>query len=142
MDEQTTHTHAGHGTAGQRPNGPEREPDESANLVDELRRDVHKWQQRAETAEAALSMMQAIANTWRESGPAAPNAEPTAGTVPDHRLYDYATGDDLGPATTEQIEASLAAGDDGAILIDADGDFVKPGSWGAQQPGTRPVFGI
>lgn len=55
-------------------------------------------------------------------------------------LFDYATGDKIGPATPEQIAASLDAGDTGAILIDADGTVIADGSWEAQQPGVRTVY--
>ena len=55
-------------------------------------------------------------------------------------LHDADTADKIGPATVEQTEASLAAGDTGVILIDADGDVIEPGTWAAQQPGTRKVY--
>ena len=60
--------------------------------------------------------------------------------VPARVLFDYATGDVVGAATPEQIEASLAAGDAGAILIDAAGYVIADGSWEAQQPGVRTVY--
>lgn len=44
-----------------------------------------------------------------------------------HRLIDSDTGQDLGPATTEQIAASdrsESKGQQGHILIDADGDVL------------------
>lgn len=56
------------------------------------------------------------------------------------RLFDGDTTDEIGPATAAQIEASLAAGDTGLILIDGDGDVVEDGTWAAQQPGVRKVF--
>lgn len=55
-------------------------------------------------------------------------------------LLDYNTGDKISPATPEQIEASLAAGDTGAILVDADGNVVADGSWEAQQSGVRTAY--
>lgn len=57
-------------------------------------------------------------------------------------LFDLATGDKIGPATADQIEASFSddAGETGAILIDADGDVVVDGTWEAQQPGVRAVY--
>lgn len=55
-------------------------------------------------------------------------------------LYDIETGEKIGPATQDQIDASLAAGDEGGIVIDSDGDVVDDGSWGAQQPGSRKVY--
>jgi hypothetical protein len=55
-------------------------------------------------------------------------------------LMDADTGDKIGAATPAQIEASLAAGDTGIILIDADGDVVDDGTWAAQQPGVRRVW--
>jgi len=57
-------------------------------------------------------------------------------------LYDE-NGNVIGPATAEQIAASNAsddAGHNGGILIDADGDVIKDGSWDAQQPGVRKVY--
>lgn len=58
-------------------------------------------------------------------------------------LYDYRTGDLIGPATAEQIAASTEAearNQTGAILVDADGDVAEDGSWAAQQPGVRPCY--
>lgn len=55
-------------------------------------------------------------------------------------LYDFETGEPIGPATTFQTAASFMAGPEGHILIDADGDVVEPGTWAAQQPGTRKVY--
>lgn len=55
-------------------------------------------------------------------------------------LVDSETGDDLGEATAEQIAASDAAGDEGHILIDVDGNVVQDGTWAAQQAGTRKVY--
>jgi hypothetical protein len=40
-------------------------------------------------------------------------------------LYDSETNEKIGVATSDQIEASLAAGDTGVITIDADGDVVR-----------------
>ena len=49
-----------------------------------------------------------------------------------HILMDYDTTNEIGPATDEQIEASNAADDNGAILIDTEsGDVVTDGSWAA-----------
>ena len=55
-------------------------------------------------------------------------------------LYEYNTSDKIGPATSDQIEASLAAGDTGTILVDADGNVVADGSWEAQQSGVRTAY--
>ena len=57
-------------------------------------------------------------------------------------LIDADTGEDLGPATDAQTDASDAAPDydNGTIWIDLDGDVVLRGSWGAQQPGSRRVY--
>lgn len=55
------------------------------------------------------------------------------------RLCDSDTGEDLGPATSQQAEAS-ARTVEGHILIDTDGDIVEPGSWASQQPGVRRVY--
>lgn len=57
-------------------------------------------------------------------------------------LYDADTAERIGQATSEQTEASLAAGPEGIITIDADGDVVEPGSWAAQQDGARRVYVI
>lgn len=57
-----------------------------------------------------------------------------------HTLYDADTAEPIGPATGAQASASLAAEPTGIILIDADGDPVAEGSWGARQPGTRAVY--
>lgn len=54
-------------------------------------------------------------------------------------LYDSDTAELIGPATTAQIEASMAT-DEGHILIDSDGDVVTDGTWAAQQPGVRRVY--
>jgi len=48
----------------------------------------------------------------------------------DHMLYDSDTGEEIGPATDEQVEASdesEAKGENGHILIDSDGDVVPAG---------------
>lgn len=58
-------------------------------------------------------------------------------------LYDYDTGEDLGPATPEQHAASNAMAElygTGAFLIDAEGRVTRDGTWDAQQPGVRVVF--
>lgn len=55
-------------------------------------------------------------------------------------LFDSDTAELIGPATEAQIAASLAAGETGHILIDADGDVIEPGTWAAQQPGVRKVY--
>lgn len=55
-------------------------------------------------------------------------------------LMDAETDELIGPATPAQIEASLAAGDTGMILIDADGDVIEQSSWDADQPGVRTVW--
>lgn len=57
-----------------------------------------------------------------------------------HIAYASETGAEIGPATAEQYAASIKAGDEGHILIDADGDVVEPGTWAAQQPGVRKVY--
>lgn len=55
-------------------------------------------------------------------------------------LYDAETNEPIGPATSEQIAASLSAKPTGGILVDRDGDVVEEGSWAAQQPGVRTVY--
>lgn len=55
-------------------------------------------------------------------------------------LFDADTNDAIGPATADQINASLAAGPTGIILIDADGDVVEFGTWPANQKGVRRVY--
>lgn len=55
-------------------------------------------------------------------------------------LIDSETGCHIGAATPAQIEASDNAGPEGHILIGADGDVVQPGTWAANQPGTRKVY--
>lgn len=60
--------------------------------------------------------------------------------VTEARLCDASTAEVIGVATQEQVDASLAAGETGIILIDADGDVVEQGSWGARQPGVRSVY--
>jgi len=59
----------------------------------------------------------------------------------DHMLYDSDTGEEIGPATDEQVEASDASdarGHHGIIVIDSDGDVVPIG---AQAFGpTRSVY--
>jgi hypothetical protein len=55
-------------------------------------------------------------------------------------LFDGDTAEAIGPATTAQAEASFAAGVEGFILVDADGDVVTDGSWAATQPGVRKVY--
>jgi hypothetical protein len=62
----------------------------------------------------------------------------TTNTTPQLRTAD--TDEVIGEATPAQIEASLAAGDTGIILIDADGDVIDDGTWAAQQPGVRRVW--
>lgn len=50
----------------------------------------------------------------------------TATTESTARLYDFDTAEDLGPATLAQIAASNASdlkGENGAILVDAEGDL-------------------
>jgi hypothetical protein len=64
----------------------------------------------------------------------------TTNTAAQYDLHDYNTGDKISPATPEQIEASLAAGDTGIILVDADGNVVAKGSWEAQQSGVRTAY--
>jgi len=58
---------------------------------------------------------------------------------PEQTLMDADTAEPIGPATDEQISASMAAGETGIILIGADGSVVVDGSWDAQQPGVRRV---
>lgn len=60
--------------------------------------------------------------------------------VPARDLFDANTADKISPATPEQIEASLSAGDTGTILVDADGNVVADGSWESQQPGVRTAY--
>jgi hypothetical protein len=51
---------------------------------------------------------------------------------PTHHLFDADTGDDLGPATPEQVAASNRSERreaTGIIVIDGDGDVVEPGSF-------------
>lgn len=55
-------------------------------------------------------------------------------------IYDAETGEQLGEVTAAQGKASAAAGPEGFILIDADGDVVEAGSWAAQQAGVRKVY--
>ena len=61
-----------------------------------------------------------------------------------HHLYDADTGDIIGPATREQVDASDDAeargGYGGVFLIDQDGDVIAEGSWDAQRPGVRRVY--
>lgn len=64
----------------------------------------------------------------------------TTNTAAQYDLHDYATADKISPATPEQIEASLSAGDTGTILVDADGNVVADGSWEAQQPRVRTAY--
>ena len=64
----------------------------------------------------------------------------TTNTAAQYDLFDANTADKIGPATPEQIEASLAAGDTGTILVDADGNVVADGSWEHQQPGVRTAY--
>ena len=62
---------------------------------------------------------------------------------PGYTLMDDRTSDPIGPATAEQVEASLASderGEYGLILIDAAGVVVYDGTWEAQQPGVRTVY--
>ena len=61
-------------------------------------------------------------------------------TTSTYHLYDGDTAEDLGVATHPQVDASLAAGSEGFILIDTDGNVVEPGSWAARQPGSRKVY--
>jgi hypothetical protein len=45
-------------------------------------------------------------------------------------LYNYSTGERVGVATDEQIKASAAAGETGAIMIDSrTGQVLTAGSW-------------
>ncbi len=53
-------------------------------------------------------------------------------------LFDVESGDTLRKARPEEIIASAAA-PQGIISIDADGDLVSEGEWGAQQLGSRRV---
>ncbi len=53
-------------------------------------------------------------------------------------LLDVESGDTLRRARPEEIIGSAAA-PQGIILIDADGDLVSEGEWGARQPGCRRV---
>jgi hypothetical protein len=56
-------------------------------------------------------------------------------------LYDSETGERIGPATTEQEQASLAAPNpEGHILIAADGRVVEQGTWDADQSDTRKCY--
>lgn len=57
-------------------------------------------------------------------------------------LYDYTTGQEIGPATREQWEASLsqAAGETGAITIDADGEVRHPSDDTAAYGQLRTVY--
>lgn len=56
-------------------------------------------------------------------------------------LYDYSTAEQIGPATVEQIEASMAAGDTGAIVVDADSGQVLPeGADKSVWPSQRVVY--
>jgi hypothetical protein len=49
-------------------------------------------------------------------------------------LYDLNTTELLGPATQDQIEASNASGDTGAIMVDIrTGEVLTPGTWAAQE---------
>ena len=46
-----------------------------------------------------------------------------------YHLFDADSGEDLGPATQAQVDASdIADNDEGMILIDADGQVVVEGS--------------
>lgn len=56
-------------------------------------------------------------------------------------LYDYHTGERIGPATAEQIAASEAAGDAGVITIDAGtGEVLHNGADKAVWPNQRAVY--
>lgn len=56
-------------------------------------------------------------------------------------LIDYNSNEYLGEATDEQIEASRAAGEVGAITIDADtGEVLHPGADKAVWPNQRTVY--
>jgi uncharacterized protein YuzE len=57
-------------------------------------------------------------------------------------LYDADTDNPIGPATPEQVAASYADDntDNGAILIDRDGNVIGPDTWDAQETGTRKVY--
>ncbi|WP_222113240.1 hypothetical protein [Gordonia paraffinivorans] len=56
-------------------------------------------------------------------------------------LYDYNTGERIGPATAEQIAASEAAGDAGVITIDAGtGEVLHNGADPAVWPRQRDVY--
>ena len=48
-------------------------------------------------------------------------------TTSKYDLIDAETNEILGPATPEQVDASLDAGETGIIEIDADGDVVHCG---------------
>jgi hypothetical protein len=57
--------------------------------------------------------------------------------TPTAHLYDYTTGERISVATAEQIAASTAAGEVGAILIDTrTGEVITPGSWIATNAAT------
>lgn len=56
-------------------------------------------------------------------------------------LYDYNTGERIGPATAQQIAASEAAGDAGVITIDAGtGEVLHNGANKAVWPNQRDVY--
>ena len=55
-------------------------------------------------------------------------------------LFDSESSDRIGPATAEQHDASIFAGEAGHVLIDISGVVVREDSWEARQPGTRKVF--
>jgi hypothetical protein len=73
---------------------------------------------------------------------------PTSQTTPSttrpyiFRLVDAGTGEDLGLALPEQIQASYRDTEDptGIILVALDGTPVTPGTWESQQPGVRRVY--
>ena len=61
-------------------------------------------------------------------------------STPARTIHDSDTGEMIGDATVDQIDASDLAGDTGHILIDADGDVVTAGTWAAQQSGVRRAY--
>jgi hypothetical protein len=56
------------------------------------------------------------------------------------QLFDSYAGTLIGPATAEQIAASLAIDGLGHILINPAGEVVDDGSWESQQTGVRKVY--
>jgi len=58
----------------------------------------------------------------------------------DAEVLDSDTGELVWSSATPQQWWASQATDEGHILIDADGDVVDPGTWAAQQPGTRRCY--